>query len=250
MQIRLNPVSLVVGAGSGVGAACALELARKSQGGLLLADADEAALTAAADDIEAAGVAPERLSTLAFDPAQAGRWDQAIAFIQSQYGRLDWAVVNTGAAQPKTDLVDWRGGRPLESAIHSLRAIMELMSKNAQGGAILVTGDAAAIKPPADARAAPGLLELIRAAAHEGEQRKVRINAIAAGGPETPMWSQAPVLEDLVRDGGGEAAAFARMQGAPYARCSGDIKRLIALLLTDDAPVTGATLVVDGGYTL
>jgi NAD(P)-dependent dehydrogenase (short-subunit alcohol dehydrogenase family) len=40
------------------------------------------------------------------------------------------------------------------------------------------------------------------------------------------------------------------MQGAPYARCSGDIKRLIALLLTDDAPVTGATLVVDGGYTL
>lgn len=260
MQIRLNPVTLIVGAGSGIGAGCALELARKSHGGLILADIDETALAALADDIEAAGGTPERISTMAFGAAQSDRWQQAIAFIQSQYGRLDWAVVNAGAANTKavaeTDLVDWSRGKAahLEGAIHSLRAIMQLMSKNAQGGAIVVTSAASAIKSPAEGRTSPGLLELMRAASHEGAQHNVRINAIAPGGAETPMWNEAPWFHDIVREAGGEAAALDRISRLPAALARfalpGEVNRLITMLLTDDSPATGATLVVDGGYTL
>ncbi|MGD9967289.1 MAG: SDR family NAD(P)-dependent oxidoreductase [Hyphomonadaceae bacterium] len=260
MQIRLNPVTFIAGAGSGIGAACALELGRKSQGGLILADIDEAALSAVADDIDAAGATPERLSTLAFDCTDAERWQQAVGFIQDQYGRLDWAVVNTGAAQAKTvsetDLVDWDRGKlaHLEGAIVSLRALMQLMSKNLQGGAIVVTSAASAIKSEADARTTPGLLQLMRAAAHEGAHSNVRVNAVAPGGAETPMWNETPWFQDIVKETGTELAALDKISQLPmpmarYAH-GGDVGRLITMLLTEEAPVTGATLVVDGGYTL
>lgn len=260
MQIRLNPVTLVTGAGSGIGAACALELARRSQGGLILADVDAASLSAVADDIDAAGASPERISTLAFDGLDTARWEQAISFIQSQYGRLDWAVVNTGAAQTKPvregDLVDWNRSKVahLEGAILNLRPIMGLMSKNMQGGAIVVISVASAIKSEAEARATPGLLQLMRAAAHEGAHSNVRINAIAPGGAETPMWNETPWFQDIVKETGSELAAFDKVSQlpTPMARYpqGGDVRRLISLLLTEEAPVTGATLVVDAGYTL
>lgn len=260
MQIRLNPVTLITGAGSGIGAGCAQDLARKSSGGLLLADTDESALSLVADELDAAGVAPERISTLAFDVTDITRWTQAASFIQSQYGRLDWAVVNTSAAQRKpeeSDLVDW--GRTtsaqLEATIQSLRTILPLMARNINGGAIVVTTAAAAIKTePLAQHAAPGLLQVMRAASREAAHSNVRINAIAPGGPTTPMWDDMPWFQDLVRDTGSENAALdkvAHMQ-RPLARYAqaGDVNRLIIMLLAEEAHITGATLVVDGGGSL
>jgi 2-keto-3-deoxy-L-fuconate dehydrogenase len=57
-----------------------------------------------------------------------------------------------------------------------------------------------------------------------------------------------------VREKGGERAAFDHIASlatplARYAKAD-DIARLIIMLLSDDSPITGATLVVDGGYTL
>lgn len=260
MQIRLNPVTLITGAGSGFGAACALEMARRSSGGLILADADEAALAAIADDIDAAGGAPERVSTMNFDTSDPARWEQAVGFVQGQYGRLDWAVVNTGGAPAKApeagELIDFSRSKVahLEGAILSLRAIMQLMNKNMQGGSIVLTSAASSIKSDEEARTTPGLLQLMRAAAHEGSQHNVRINAIAPGGAETPMWNETPWFQDIVKESGSELAAFDKISNLPRAMArysqATDVKRLIALLLTEDAPVSGATLVVDGGYTL
>lgn len=261
MQVRLNPVTLITGAGSGIGASCAQDLARRSTGGLLLADIDEAALGVVADELDAAGVSPERVSTLAFDVTDIDCWAQAAAFIQSQYGRLDWAVVNTGAANTRapaeSDLVDW--GRTtstqLEATIQSLRTIMPVMAKNSQGGAIVVTTSAAAIKAePLPANAAPGLLQVMRAASREAAHSNVRINAIAPGGPDTPMWNDMPWFQDLVRETGSENAAFDKIAHLPRALAryaqGADVNRLIVMLLAEEAPITGATLVVDGGGTL
>lgn len=260
MKFRLNPVTLITGAGSGVGAACAHDLARKSHGGLVLADMDETALAVVADELDAAGASPERVSTMVVDSGDAARWAEATAFILSQYGRLDWAVVNASAAQAKpveeSDLVNWgpKTVAHLESAIVTLQALMTLIGKNTQGGAIVVIAGAAAIKAEADAKAAPGLLQVIRAAAQEGAPNNVRINAIAPGGPETPMWNEMPLFQDLVKQAGNEQGALdsvaqSSLRAARYAQ-GGDLARLISLLLTDEAPVTGATVVVDGGYTL
>jgi NAD(P)-dependent dehydrogenase (short-subunit alcohol dehydrogenase family) len=261
---RLNAVALITGAGSGIGAACARDIAKRSDGGLILIDADEGALAATADDLEVRGASPERVSTLAFDVADAARWAQAGQFIEAQYGRLDWAVVNAGvahaAAIADTKLEDWRRvmSTNLDGAFLTLRSVMPLMRGNARGGAIVVTASAAALKAEpgiaAYGASKAGLLQLMRVAAKEGAPDNIRVNAIAPGGVETPMWRKVPMFQDLVRQEGSERAAFDAIAklATPLARYAGadDIARLIVMLLSDESPITGATLVVDGGYTL
>ena len=258
---RLNAVALITGAASGIGAACAQRLATKAAGGLILVDVDEPGLIATADALQQA---PERVSTMAFDVADPARWRTAGEFIADQYGRLDYAVVNAGVAHAgsitETSIEDWRRvmSTNLDGAFLTLRAVMPLMRANAQGGAIVVTGSAAGIKaePGVAAYGASkaGLLQLMRVAAKEGAADQIRVNAVAPGGVETAMWRNVPMFQDLVRETGSERAAFDRIArlATPLARYAGadDIARLIDMLLTDGSPITGATLVVDGGYTL
>lgn len=175
---RLNPVVLITGAACVLGAACARELAHKASGGLILVDRDERRLSAAADAI---GHAPERVSTLAFDIADSARWDQAQDFIADQYGRLDWALMNTGG-----------GGEANFAATRlALRAAMALMRANTHGGAIVLTGEAAR------GAARAGLSRLTRLAAKEGAPDRIRVNAIGLAETGTPH--DAPIAQDLAR---------------------------------------------------
>lgn len=253
---RLNPVLLITGAGSGLGAACARKFAHRAEGGLILVDSDADELDAVADSLEKP---PERVSTLAFDVADQERWLQAQHFMRDQYGRLDWAVVNAGASGASlitdTDLAERRRvtSTSIESAFQSLRAVMPLMRSNADGGAIVVTATAAALSEGAGGKAKIGLLQLMRAAAQEGAPGGIRVNAIAPGGA-VAAWRDAPLFQDLARKTGSESATLDEIGKlpTPLARYSGseDITPLITMLLSDESSINGATLVVDGGYTI
>lgn len=257
---RLDAVALITGAGSGIGAACASDVARRSDGGIILVDFDEDILSAVADDLERNNGAPERVSMLAFDVADPDRWNQAAQFIRGQYGRLDWAIINTGVARrsPTTDsdLVDW-GSNDLDSALMAIRMVMPLMRGGIRGGAIVVTAPAATIRAdPGKATygAKGGLLQLMRVAAKEGAPDSIRVNAIATGATETAAWSALPLFQDLLREKGSEQVALDAIAtlATPLVRYANadDIARLIIMLLSDETPVTGATLVVDRSFTL
>jgi NAD(P)-dependent dehydrogenase (short-subunit alcohol dehydrogenase family) len=99
------------------------------------------------------------------------------------------------------------------------------------------------------------LLQLARVAAKEGASRGVRINAILPGGVQTPIWREMPFFREMIADLGSEAAAFEALAGmaTPLGRYATpeEIAGQIAFLLSPaSGSMTGAALVVDGGYTL
>lgn len=247
---RLNPVTLIAGAASAFGAARARELARRSTGGLLLADSDENSLAAIADDLEAANIAPERVSTLAFDPADADRWSKASDFITAQYGRLDWAVVYAVELAP-TDLVQFgrRDALDLDALALALRTIAALMRKSVQGGAIVIGAPASAIHTNVADVAEAEFVHFVRTAAENNAEAAVRINALAIGVADLPMWANAPSPSQLTRHAGDVRSAFDALAHArtPAARLGRDydIAKLVAALLADECPLTGALLGVD-----
>ena len=237
MHTRLNPVALVTGAANGIGAACARSLATYASGGLIMVDADEAALAAAADALPSP---PERISTLAFDATDASAWKRAQDFIRTQYGRLDWAVAGVGPEKGSPDMLP-------RATLGVANAVTPLMKTNVQGGAIVFA--LAAHSARVDA-----LLQLVRIAAKEGASHKVRVNAVINGAVESALWRRDPDFASLLKEAGDEIAVLDRIdkRSIPLVRCSAsqDVLRLIRLLLSDDSAVSGATLAVDGAANL
>ncbi len=244
---RFNAVGMITGAATGLGPACAADLARTSQGGLVLVDADEAALERIADDLM--DTAPERVSMLAFDVGDPDRWAQASDFIRNQYGRLDWAIVNTAATlDGDPELVQWRRVLPvqLEAVLRTLRVLLPMMAQNSMGGAVVVTAPVAALSVDRGVKA--GLAHLVRAASIEGAPGGVRVNAVATAGQGSPLWKKAPAYAELLKQSRGDEEALSgkiAKLSAPVVRHDAPPAQLIMTLLSDDTPLSGATLLVD-----
>ena len=175
---------------------------------------------------------------------------------------LDHAVVNAGVAGAGTiaelALAEWRRilSVNLDGAFLTLRAAMRAMA--GRGGSIVVTASASGLKaePGVAAYGASkaGLIQLARVAAKEGAADRIRVNAIAPGGVETPVWDTVPMFAERAAAIGRDAA-FAELaaMATPLGRyaTADEIAGQIAFLLSDAcATVTGSVLVSDGGYTL
>jgi NAD(P)-dependent dehydrogenase (short-subunit alcohol dehydrogenase family) len=125
-------------------------------------------------------------------------------------------------------------------------------------GAIVVTASAAGVKAErgiaAYAASKAGVIQLGRVAAKEGAGQGIRVNVIAPGGVETPIWDAIPMFADRAEEVGRETA-FAEMaaMATPLKRYAKpeEIAAQIAFLLSEEcATVTGTVFVSDGGYTV
>lgn len=240
---------LITGAASGIGAATARLLADRGARSLILVDRDEPRL-----DLNCP------VSTHVGDVADEALWQR----IESEAGDFDRAVLNAGisGAAPiaELDFADWRRlmAVNLDGLLLSLRCAMRAMA--ASGGSIVITGSASGLKaePGTAAYGASkaAALHLAKVAAKEGAPQRIRVNAIAPGGVDTPIWDDVPFFADLVADHGADrAAAMAELgrMATPLGRYASadEIARQIAFLLSNDAAtITGSVLVSDGGYTL
>lgn len=251
MQFFNGKTALVTGAASGIGAACVDWLAAQGTARFLLVDID-------AQRLERINP-PGEVLRFAGDVADPQLWQE----VAKSVGGLDCAVLNAGRADsaPIAELgfAQWRAilSTNLDGMMLSLRCAMRAMG--AAGGSIVLTASVSGIKaePGTAAYAASkaGVIQLAKVAAKEGAPAGVRVNAIAPGGVDTPIWDQVPMFRDFVAEQGGREAAIAAMgrMATPlgrYARAE-EIAAQIGFLLSDAAAtITGTVLVTDGGYSL
>jgi 2-keto-3-deoxy-L-fuconate dehydrogenase len=242
--------ALITGAASGIGAACAAWLAEHAVARLLLVDSDEAGLARLGLSCEVIGFTG--------DVADPSLWDR----IEAEVGPLEHAVINAGigAGGPIADLSldEWRRvlSVNLDGAFLSLRTALRLMR---DGGSAVLTASVSGLKaePGTAAYGASkaALIQLARVAAKESAARGVRVNAIAPGGVDTPIWDGLDFFKGLVAQTGSRAAAIEAMakMATPLGRyaAADEIAGQIGFLLSDMAStITGTVLVSDGGYTL
>ncbi len=238
---------LITGAASGIGLAAARHFEAAGAGRLILVDRDAAALDtlifACATDLITGDVADEAM------------WDRI------DLTGIEHAVVNAGVAGAGAiaDLgfAEWRRilAVNLDGAFLTLRAVFRAIN---DGGSIVVVASAAGIKPEPGVAAygasKAGLIQLARIAAKEAAPRRIRVNAIAPAGVETPVWDAVPMFADRAASIGRDAA-FAELaaMATPLGRYAKpeEIAAQIGFLLSDAAAlITGTVMVSDGGYTL
>ncbi len=253
-------IALVSGAASGIGRATALLLAQEG-GHILVTDKDEIGTNRVAEEISRSG---GEARAMALDVTRDGDWQAAVATAAGVWGHLDILVACAGVsfAKPTTEttMEEWRGvmGVNLDGVFLGIKHVGRTMRAD-RGGSIVVVSSTAGLKafPGASAYVASkaALRLLAKAAALEFAQGtpRVRVNTVLPGGVKTPMWRTMDFWVELMREHGGEEAAWEQFaKGVPLGRFAEpeEIARVILFLASDEASyITGAELVVDGGAT-
>lgn len=241
-------VALVTGAGSGIGAAIARELA---EGGasVVVADMNIEGARAVAGDIEAKG---GKASAHAADVSDAAAVEAMVAFAESAYGGLDWAVNNAGIGGEANAIGDYslEGWRKvisvnLDSVFYSTKYEIAAMLRRG-GGSIVnmssILGTNGFATAGAYVAAKHGVVGLTKTAALEYSARGIRINAVGPGFIKTP-------LIDGALD---EATQQFLVTRHPIGRLgeAGEVAALTVFLLSDRASfITGSYHLVDGAYS-
>ena len=199
---------LVTGAASGIGAAAATRFAADGARKLILADRDEDRLRDFAFSL------PCERQMLIGDVGDEELWASA------DLTGLTHALVNAGIGAGATDRRDQLRRLAAGDVDQSRRRLPDPAGGDArdqerrQGGAIVLTASVAGVKAEpgiaAYGASKAAVIHLARIAAKEGGPDRIRVNSIAPGGVETPIWHGLPFFQDLVKSKGSEAEAFAR----------------------------------------
>jgi NAD(P)-dependent dehydrogenase (short-subunit alcohol dehydrogenase family) len=241
-----NRVAVVTGAASGIGAATARRLAREGAH-VLVADIDDDRGERVVRKINAEGGSSDFRH---LDAARGADWDALADHVRQTWGRLDVLHSNAGRAivvKPAHELTEqeWQAqlSVSLTAAWHGVRTHIGLLQR-AQG-CIVLTSSVHAIAGlpghPAYAAAKGALCALGRQLAVEYGPA-VRVNTVVPGPVLTAAWDgiSGEAREASVR------ATVAKRLGDPE-----EVAAAVAFLASGDASfITGASLVVDGGWSV
>ena len=253
-------VALVTGGASGIGRACAERLA---------AEGAKVVVTDVQDDKgeEVARALGDSLY-LRHDVTDEDAWIKVVAAVAERFGRLD-VLVNTagiglGGSVLEMSLSDFRKQMAVnvEGVFLGVKHSLPLMRKSGDGGSIVNMSSVAGLKGAASLAgycASKGAVRLFtKAVALECAQAqdKVRVNSVHPGIIETPIW------DSIIGTGGpGANAAPERsatldamagmtvplgMKGLPSDIADG----VLWLASAESRYVTGAELVIDGGFSV
>jgi len=242
--------ALVTGAGAGIGAAIASELARAGAA-VTLTDIDAARAQAMAARLVADGSVANAAH---LDVRNGAAVDRIVGAVASAAGGLDIMVNNAGISRVGPHLVDVRDDDWHDSiavmqtgVFFGMRAAARQMVRQGSGSIINI----ASIRgfSPAPGRmtyATPkaAVLMMTQVAAGELAPLGVRVNAICPGVMRTEMWD-ADVARGAIDEAAILRAVPAGRIGDPF-----DVGRLAVFLCSDAAAyINGACITIDGAMT-
>jgi NAD(P)-dependent dehydrogenase (short-subunit alcohol dehydrogenase family) len=248
-------VCIVTGGGAGIGKAC-IEIFAKHGYRVIAADVDAEAAAMAAR--EAQGRHGSEVIGIGCDVADATACQAVADAALSRWGRIDALVGNAGLQTPgrlldATD-ADWERliAVNLKGIVNSCRAVLPAMIAQHDGRIVLVSSINAVLAPAGMTlydMTKTGVIGIMRSLAVDHGRDGVRVNAVAPGATMTDHHIRAAAARGMT-----EADLRRRTQGyALLGRVAepAEIAAAIHFLASDAASfVTGATLVVDGGYTI
>jgi len=248
-------VCLVTGGGAGIGRACVQYFAAQGYH-VLAADLDEQAAQAAARQAqEAHGV--ECLGA-ACDVSSRADCEAAAQRALARWGRIDALVGNAGV-QLAARLLDADEGHwdrlvsvNLKGVANACRAVLPAMIEQRDGRIVLISSINALLSPPGMSvydMTKAGVIGLMRSLAVDHGRDGIRVNAVCPGATLTDHHLRAAAARGQTETQLREATRGYALLGRVAEPA--EIAAAIHFLASDAASfVTGATLVVDGGFTI
>lgn len=246
-----DKVALVTGAASGMGAATARLFAREGARAVIVADVLDAEGARVVAGIEKSG---GRARFVHLDVTDEAQWQAAIAGVVATEGGLDVLVNNAGisgsAEQDLYDTAAWHRLMNINSTgvFLGMKHGIAAMKKAGKGGSVINLSSISGIVGQGyihvGYNASKGAVRLItKAGAAQHGKDRIRVNSVHPG--LMPPMRTSGVTAD-------PASRAKTLKGVPMGRAGevDEVAYAILFLASDEASyVTGAELVVDGGWT-
>jgi NAD(P)-dependent dehydrogenase (short-subunit alcohol dehydrogenase family) len=245
-----DKVALITGAASGMGAATAKLFAREGAKAVVVADVMDAEGAAVVAEIEKAG---GRASFLHLDVTDEAQWKSVVDKTVAAHGKLDVLVNNAGiSGSAFEDLYDTAAWHKL-MGINSTGVFLGMkygtaaMKKNGGGSVINLSSISGIVGQGyihVGYNASKGAVRLItKSGAAQHGREGIRVNSVHPG-LMPPMRTSGRTADPTTR--------AKTLKGVPMGRAGevDEVAYAILFLASDESSyVTGAELVVDGGWT-
>jgi len=241
-------VAIVTGAGGGIGGAISRQFASEGAS-VVCVEIDAEALEATTEAIAAAG---GKAVGLVADVASEETAIEAVSRARSEFGRLDVLVSNAVYDLPLAPLTeitydDWRRTMAvnLDAAFLLSKQAIPVMAAGGGGSIVLVASQLGRVARPGRpwyCAAKGALINLAKAMALDHADENIRVNSLSPGPVETGRYIRN--FPDVEAARQSHHTLLGRL-GAPDEIAAG----AVFLASDESAFMTGADLLIDGGYT-